>query len=194
MLLFNLRERGVECGVSVSVLPIVGAERSEGKGRGGEAGRHGVPLRNGRRRGEKRRTAAPSRRIPVSPVFYGDKSGNPELKSKAIIANPEIGNLRQDLRKRRFVDRRGQGETVGYLFLGWSSVPFLSLLCPLMPNIQPHRDILLLGKEGSYGLAQLGERTHARTPSTFCCSHGGAHASSAGASETNRQNGGAGRP
>ena len=46
----------VECGVSVSVLPIVGAERSEGKGRGGEAGRHGVPLRNGpslRRREKK---------------------------------------------------------------------------------------------------------------------------------------------
>ena len=78
MLLFNLRERGVECGVSVSVLPIVGAERSEGKGRGGEAGRHGVPLRNEpslRRREKKDGGAFKNRGIPLQ--LDGDKQETP---------------------------------------------------------------------------------------------------------------------
>ncbi len=86
MLLFNLRERGVECGVSVSVLPIVGAERSEGKGRGGEAGRHGVPLRNGPslRRREKKDGGAfqENTGIPKYPEYRypqidGDKQETP---------------------------------------------------------------------------------------------------------------------
>ena len=67
------------------------SERREGKRREGAERRGAMAYlcEMDRRRGGEKKDGGAFNRIPVSPVFYGDKSGNPELKSKAIIANPE---------------------------------------------------------------------------------------------------------
>ena len=105
MLLFNLRERGVECGVSVSVLRIVGAERSEGKGRGGEAGRHGVPLRNGpslRRRKEGRRlpSGIPWRCRSTGTTKPRTRAHETPNRQEAKLGEIEGGISVRDMRKR----------------------------------------------------------------------------------------------